>query len=314
MAKFTANGINARIQHRDGESALPVAVTLLTGANPATLKVGHPDIGKFNVGDTVVLASPPGTAASATGPQEITAINYSTDVITFGDLNGSGWTGGPFTNPANMTITPTSNETEVAVTGISNAKPAVVTVASGDAPLFVEGNVVSMSNTGVPALDGKAFLIGTVAGSTFQLLGSDTRSNGTSITTGIAAPVDPSDMLLFCLTSWEREVKAEDPIDVTTFCGPGSIAATPQPGTVTIEGFVDFDEAAMNEWRTAVSDGLTRVCTLEMPSKAGGGTIVFSLTPSGFTETFEVNEAASFQGEATIMSEPVYLVGADAPT
>ena len=115
-----------------------------------------------------------------------------------------------------------------------------------------------------------------------------------------------ADMLRFCLSGYEREVAAADAIDVSTFCGPESLAGTSQPGNVNIEGFIDYQVAAYNEWRQGVQDGLQRLFRIVLPTKVGGQ-ILMTITPSGLTETFAVNEAASFTGTAVINKEPVYI-------
>lgn len=313
MAKFTANGVNARIQKYDGAIPLAAVATNLTATNPASFKVPLADIDKFRVGDTIAYTGAPAAASTMNvATHVVTAVNYTTGVVSV-TLSGAAWTGGPF-NTAGMLATPRSNAVNVAITSLSNAKPAVATVAAADIVLFTKGQTVVMTGTGQPTIDGRAFRVGTVGATTFEVLGSDLRSNGTAITAGTASPVRAEDMLLFCLTSLEREVEAADPIDVSTMCGAEQLAGTSTPGTVSIEGFVNYDELAYLEFMKAVQDGIPRAMTVDLPSKAGSGQIVYMLTPSGFTETFEVNEAASFEGEAIVNANPVYLVGADTPT
>lgn len=311
MAKFTGNGLNARIQRLPETIVDPVPVTQLTATNPATLTVAAQHIGKFKVGDVIVLANPPGTAATATGNQTITAINYSTRVITIGALNGSGWTGGPFNNPAGMTAKPVRAVVQVPVTGMTNAKWAVLTVASTDSPLFVEGNLVRVFSTGAPVVDNKAFRIGEVTSTTVELIGADTRANLAVVSSGLLERIAPEDMLIFCLTNFERAQEAADAIDVSTFCGAESIAGVAAPGTISIEGYIDFDEPAQDEWRRATDDGLQRVFSIDLQNN--NGQILYVATASGSTETFAVNEPSSLEGEAVLAYPPAYLTGANNP-
>ncbi|MDW9823506.1 hypothetical protein [Sinorhizobium meliloti] len=193
-----------------------------------------------------------------------------------------------------------------AVTGVTNAKPAVVTIASTDITNFTDGQLVTMSGTG-SALDGKTFpiaAVGTPANS-FTLVGSDLSGNATPVTAGKATPIAPADLLRFCLASWEWEVEAADAIDVTTFCGSESLAGTPQPGNISIEGFTDFDVAAQTEWRNAVFDGQRRVMEIVLPGDRGE--IVLPVTISGYTMTMETNEAVSFSGEAVVNEVPLFI-------
>ncbi|MEJ6847549.1 hypothetical protein V3589_15175 [Sinorhizobium fredii] len=192
------------------------------------------------------------------------------------------------------------------VTGISNAKPAVVTVASSDITHFSNGQLVTISGTS-SALDGKTFpatSVGTPA-DTFALEGSDLSGNTTAINAGKATPLAAGDLLRFCLSSWEWEVEAADAIDVTTFCGSESLAGTPQPGNISIEGFTDLDVAAQTEWRNAVFDGQRRVMEIVLPGDRGE--IILPVTISGYTLTMETNEAVSFSGEAVVNEVPLFI-------
>ncbi|WP_042778035.1 hypothetical protein [Sinorhizobium fredii] len=197
------------------------------------------------------------------------------------------------------------------VTNITNAKPAVVTVSATDFTHFSDGQLVTMSGTGT-ALDGVTYIISDVGSpaDTFALQGSDLFGNAGVVGVGKATPLATGDLLRFCLSSWEWEVEAADAIDVTTFCGSESLAGTPQPGTISLEGFTDFDVAAQDEWRNAVFDGQRRVMHIELPGDRGD--IVMTVTPSGYTLTLETNEAVSFAGEAVVNEVPLFITQAAA--
>lgn len=193
-----------------------------------------------------------------------------------------------------------------AVTGVSNTKPAVVTVSETDIANFEDGQLITMSGTS-SALDGKTFPASSVGepADTFTLDGSDLSGNTTAITTGKATPVSAADLLRFCLSSWEWEVEAADAIDVTTFCGSESLAGTPQPGNISIEGFTDMDVAAQTEWRNAVFDGQRRVMEIVLPGDRGE--IIMPVTISGYTLTMETNEAVAFSGGAVVNEVPLFI-------
>ena len=88
--------------------------------------------------------------------------------------------------------------------------------------------------------------------------------------------------------------------------GSESLAGTPLPGNVSIEGFIDYSVEAYNEWLKGVVDGQQRLFHIVLPKDIGD--ILLVITPSGITETFAVNEAAAFSGEAVINQQPVYMV------
>jgi hypothetical protein len=202
-----------------------------------------------------------------------------------------------------------SSPLSVAVLGVSNTAPAVVTINAADASNFATGNLVTMEGTG-SSIDGKTYEIGAVddTAGTFELVGTDLTGNTTTIVSGKATPINASDLLRFCLSSWEWEVEAADAIDVTTFCGSESLAGTPLPGTISIEGFTDFDVAAQTEWRNAVFDGQRRVMQIVLPGDRGE--IIMTVTISGYTLTMETNEAVSFAGEAVVNEVPQFLTAA----
>lgn len=309
--KFTGNGIQARIQNVEAATPSPVVVMSLHGVDPAEVVVAAADVGKFQAGDQVTIIGSPAAAIEADGVHTIGSVVTGTGTLTLTGVDGSSWVGSPFTSPPGMTITPEpAAGLAVDIVAMSNAAPAVVTVDAGDIALFIAGNLVSVAGTGVQAIDGKTFAIAAVGATTFSLKGSDTSGNTSTINVGTVTPIHPNDMLLFCLTSFERAVKAADAIDTTTFCGPESLAGQPTPGEIKVVGFVNYDESAYLEFMEGVKDGVSRAFSITLPAKVGG-TIIYQLTPTGFTETFQVNEAAGFEGTAVLNSDPIYLVGAN---
>lgn len=202
---------------------------------------------------------------------------------------------------ASATVT-TSN-----IVSFTAASPTTITLTAGQGTSWAVGDFAIISGTGTK-LDGGAYKVGTKATDTLTLTGADTTGYAGSLTpTGASAKkVASGAMLRFCLSGYEREIAAADAVDVSTFCGPESLAGTPQPGNINIEGFIDYQVAAYNEWREGVGDGLQRLFRVVLPTKVGGE-ITMIITPSGLTETFAVNEAASFTGTAVIAKPPVYI-------
>jgi hypothetical protein len=195
----------------------------------------------------------------------------------------------------------------VDIVAVTNAQPAVVSVATADIADFSNDDIVTIAGTGSPALDGKSFIIGSVGqpADSFTLLGSDNTSALTPADAGTATPVDDADWLRFCLASYEREVEAADAIDVSTFCGTESLAGTPLPGNITIEGFIDYSVEAYNEWLRAVQDGQRRLLHIVLPNDIGE--ILSTITVTGLTETLTTNEAAAFEGSAVLNEWPTYV-------
>lgn len=203
--------------------------------------------------------------------------------------------------------------TPIGATAISKAAPAVVTVATGDAASLLAGDYIKVIDSGWPELDGKSFSVGTITADSFPLLGSDTTdASGTISPATTLTAIQDADLLLFCLTQVQRSVEAADAIDVSTFCGPESLAGTPTPGTLSVEGFVNYDEDAYLEWIQAMKDGQQRTFVLELPTSVGG-VVIYDIVVSGFEETFQLDDACAFTGEAVIKSDPAYLVGPNAP-
>ena len=200
-------------------------------------------------------------------------------------------------------IEPDAVPITAAITAATNAKPAVLTI--DDATEFLPEMLVTVTGTNT-ALDGRSYIVDTIVANAVTLRGSDLSENTSTVTAGTLTGIDDTDMLRFCLSSYERAVDAADAIDVSTFCGSESLAGTPLPGNVSIEGFIDYSVEAYNEWLKGVVDGQQRLFHIVLPKDIGD--ILLVITPSGITETFAVNEAAAFSGEAVINQQPVYMV------
>ena len=198
--------------------------------------------------------------------------------------------------------------TPIDVVSVTNAKPAVVTVAVGDITTFANNDIITVTGTGSPALDGKSFMIASVGtpANTFILVGSDNSSATAASTTGEVVEVAADDWLRFCLSNYEYAVAAADAIDVSTFCGTESLAGTPLPGDITIQGFIDYDIEAYREWLAAVKDGQRRLLHVVLPNTIGD--ILAPITVTGITETLGVNEAAAFEGTAVLNDWPTYVM------
>lgn len=192
---------------------------------------------------------------------------------------------------------------------LSNAKPAIATVATGDIAKFTNGNFVTIAGTGT-AVDGMAFRLSSVGtpANSFTLDGSDLSALAAPVSAkGTATPITAAEWLTFCLSKYELSQDAADAIDVSTWCGAESLAGTPQPGEITVGSFMDGSVEAFDEWRKGIKDGISRALHIHPLSKSGYADITMMITPSGRTETWEVNEGVSFEGTAVLNTDAVYV-------
>ena len=307
MAKFTPNGVEAFIQHLPPPET-PVAITQISNANPAVVTVAVGDIGKFADGDIVTIEGATGNFSVANGQQVIgNVLPAGTFDLTAVDTSAAT---GPAVGSLLKVVPMGDTAPSVNIQSLSNTNPSVMTVLAGDIGLFTEGKWVMIEDSNT-SLDGKAFIAQIVdtPGAKVTLQGADlTGEVAPTGAVGRATPLSDDDFYKFCLSSYEYEKTAADAIDVSTFCETETLAGTPQPGNITIGGFVDFKSLAYNEWRTAVNDGRKRVWRIALPVSAGGGEIIYTITPSGYTETYNMNEGVSYSATAVVNEEPLYLV------
>jgi hypothetical protein len=310
MPKFTPNGLDTFIQHLPPASEGAAAkIVSISNAAAAVVTVALNEIKKFTNLDVVTIAGAPSDFAAANGAHAISAVDPILGTFVLTGVNTSAALAP--TTATGMTATPQQGSAPaVNIMSMTNTKPVVVTVATAGIAYFKNGEVVLVEGTDTE-LDGRAFIAESVGApaNTVTLRGSDLSINNTTLTNkGTLQAVPDIDFDKFCLTNMEYEKAAADPIDVSTFCGTESLAGTPEPGTVSIEAFIDYKVTAYNEWREAVDDGRRRVWKVIIPAQGGGGTILYVLTPSGYTETFAIGEGASFSGEAVVNEKPLYLV------
>lgn len=199
----------------------------------------------------------------------------------------------------------------VTITNVTNAKPAVVTVGAADIASFTAGDLVLMNGTGIAALDGQYFPVGTVDGTahTFPLIGSDASGASAPSTTGTVSNYEAS-MLEFCIATMEYAQTPGQAITVGTTCDPSAqIAGEPQAGTLSITGFTDLLSPGYLEFLQAVKDGQPRVIEVQYPPAANppnGASVIYpSATASGYTNSIGVGQAVSFTGEFTLGTNPV---------
>lgn len=157
-------------------------------------------------------------------------------------------------------VTPTS----LTPTAISKAKPAEVTVAN----TLTDGQLVYVSGTGFPEIDGKTWVVSGATSTKFSLQGSDT--TGSAGTLGTTPKVDAyatSDVVKLCLAGIDIAPGSSNTISIGTFCDPAaSLPGNPTPGSVTLSGYVDTASTGYAELLEAESDGTARHIKIDIPS------------------------------------------------
>ena len=177
-------------------------------------------------------------------------------------------------------------------TAITKAAPAVVTVASTTG--MTAGDIIVIPATGVTGqtgfseLDGKTWVVGTVAsGTTFTLLGSDTTaSTGTlAVSPSIAHYANATKMVLACFSDIKLNPETPAQIPVATFCDPTATLTSQVvgAGTADISGYIDISDAGYKELDLAKNDGIARKMIVKLGSSQGYIVlegVVASLTPA----------------------------------
>ena len=197
-----------------------------------------------------------------------------------------------------------ASATTLTPTAISKAKPASVTVTN----TLKQGDVVLMSGTGFPEIDGKTFIVTNPSGAAFDLLGSDT--TGSTGTLGAAPKADAfdgtSDMICLCLASISINSDQPGTIDVATFCDPtASIPSGVQAaGTFDFTGYVDTTSTDYPEILKAVEAQDLRQMRITIP---GHGYVVAPVKFSSLTWDLPIDGAIGFSGSGVFSSKPAHL-------
>lgn len=192
------------------------------------------------------------------------------------------------------------------LTDISNEKPPLVTATSSDAAV-VNGDIAY--TTGVASqLDGKLYAVdastvsGTSGGS-FELMGADASMLASPIT---SFPVDDAvtvikaaDMVRLCLSTMEFGADTVNNIDVGTYCDPSAqIAGLATPGTITLGGYADADDAGLAEIMIAAEDQQPRFFQVVLPG-TDNGYIIGEVTLAGFSMSVPLEGAVSWTVSGT---------------
>lgn len=190
-------------------------------------------------------------------------------------------------------------------TAISAAKPAMVTVAN----TAVVGDMVYVTATGFPELDGKWFPVGAPTATEFELVGSDTTgSTGALAATpsiSLYAQADAFDLSCIAKTiTFNSDAPAA--IQAGTYCDPTLAITSPiiPPTTVEIGGNINIGDPAYGELIDAEADGAERSMDIILPF--GQEHIVGPAVVSLVTWDLPVDGVQGFTATMTCASKPVH--------
>lgn len=195
--------------------------------------------------------------------------------------------------------------TALAPTAISKAKPAVVTVANTAS----DGDMVYVSNSGFPELDGKWFPVGNAQATDLELVGSDTTgSTGGLATTPALELHDKGDAFnLDCLAkaiTFNSDAPAA--IQAGTYCDPSLAITSPiiPPTTIEFSGNINVADPAYAELIAASEDGVQRPLDIVLPFAQGD--IVAPAVVSLVTWDLPVDGVQGFTATVTCASKPAH--------
>ena len=157
--------------------------------------------------------------------------------------------------------------TDTVPTAITKAKPAEVTVVSTTG--MADGQVVTLSGTDYPELDGLIFIVDKLTSTSFELIGSDTSKTAAAAlgATPKAMAYTTADMTILCLSGIDISPGSPNTIDISTFCKPGaSLPGNATPGSMTFNGFTDINANGYKELLAAEADGKARMLKIDVPN------------------------------------------------
>jgi hypothetical protein len=202
--------------------------------------------------------------------------------------------------------------TNATPTAISKAAPAVVTVASTAGLLAGDMVKIPASGatgcTGFPQLDGKSWIVDSVTGTSFTLLGSDTVGATQTLAAGASIRgYNDADFECLCLSSITFNPESTSNVSVATFCDP--TATIPSQvvgsGTVDIAGFVDISDAGYKELMEAYEDGKARDFRIKLGNDQGY--IMLNGILSALNVDIPIDGATGYTGTISLSSRYRHL-------
>lgn len=178
--------------------------------------------------------------------------------------------------------------------------PGTVEITREDGGLFV-GFTAQVQGTAILASTGQ-----------FELACSDGSSEETANTDGTGTITRyrlSSGFVPFCISSFNRDVPAAEPVSVGTFCDPQAVVSgvAANRGTISWGGPVDFTDLGYCEMSRAYRDGAERLVAIEYPD--GRATAVIPIEVNQYSEPLELNAGAVWTGGAIVKPPgPSYIV------
>jgi len=198
----------------------------------------------------------------------------------------------------------TTTPASVVPTAISKAAPAVVTVASTTG--MVNGQLVAISGTGFPELDGELFIVGALAAAEFELIGSDTTAATATLGATPKADyyIDATDMTGLCLSSIGVNAETASPVSVATFCDPTATIPGLEGGAGTLDlGFyMDIASDGYKALLVAEADGNERLFKVEFPGN--GAMVMRGIVSSVNVTDIPLEGSAALVARVTLSSKP----------
>ncbi len=194
-----------------------------------------------------------------------------------------------------------------AVTAITAAKPSVLTVAATAG--FATGDVVKVTGTGIPKLDGKIFTISAITSTSVELTGSDLTGvtiPGTISATAKITHYAMTDYVNLCLSTLGINAETPGTVSVGTFCDPSASipSVVTQAGTITFGGYIDTADLGYAELLAAELDGKSRILDIKLPGTLGS--IVAEVTISSVVYDLPIDGGLAFTATAALASKPVH--------
>lgn len=195
--------------------------------------------------------------------------------------------------------------TALVPTAISSAKPASITVANTAAA----GDLVFVTNSGFPELDGKWFPVGNESATAFDLVGSDTTSSPGALATtpSIDLYAGGESFDLECLAkSITFNSSAPAAIAAGTYCDPSLVIASPimPPTTIEFGGNINVADPAYGMLLKAFEKGDQRPVDIVLPF--GQGDIVAPAVASLVTWDLPLDGVQGFTATLTCASAPAH--------
>jgi len=205
-------------------------------------------------------------------------------------------------------ISDTTPSAPVNVTSITKATPPVVTPASMPAGL-ANGDLVAFEGTGVPYLDGHAFRIAALSGTTFTLPDAESSDIPASVSTGTMQPYSKAGsdaMLEACMAQITVAGQAPDSIVLDDMCSTTTILGDNKPPTFTFSGFVDQESPGFeNLIEASIATPKPTVGVL-IDFGADGGYIAGPGQIGEMTVTAGVGAGLQFSGSGVFTEVPTY--------